>query len=251
MNRLMHRTKLFVNRNGATILTCVSGVGVVVTSVMTVKATLNALPRVEAAKEEKGEELTKLDIVKAAAPAYIPAAVMGASTIACIFGANALNKRKQAALMSAYALLDSSYKEYKRKVIELYGEEADGKVREEIAKDRYEEANVTTESEDPLFYDEFSQRYFNAPTEKVIKAEYEINKKISLWGGAEVNEFYEWLDIPQLDEVKHMGWSTGGLMANTWKDWLDFKHTRVVLDDGLECTIISTWPEPMYDYEYY
>lgn len=248
MNRLMHRTKLFINRNGATILTCVSGVGVVATSVMAVRETPKALRRIEAAKEEKGGELTKLEIVKVAGPAYIPAVAMGVSTIACIFGANALNKRKQAALMSAYALLDSSYKEYKRKVIDLYGEEADDRVREEIAKDHYEEP---IESDDPLFYDEFSQRYFNAPTEKVIKAEYEINKKISLWGGAEVNEFYEWLDIPQLDEVRHMGWSTGGLMGETWKDWLDFKHKKVVLDDGLECTIISPWPEPMYDYEYY
>lgn len=249
MNRLMHRTKLFVNRNGATILTCVSGVGVVATSVMAVKETPKALRRIEAAKEEKGGELTKLEIVKVAGPAYIPAVAMGVSTIACIFGANALNKRKQAALMSAYALLDSSYKEYKRKVVELYGEESDEKVREEIAKDHYTDA--AEESEDPLFYDEFSQRYFNAPTEKVIRAEYEINKKISLWGGAEVNEFYDWLDIPQLDGAKHMGWSTGGLMADTWKDWLDFKHKKIVMDDGLECTIISTWPEPMYDYEYY
>jgi hypothetical protein len=215
---------------------------------MAVRETPKALRRIEAAKEEKGGELTKLEIVKVAGPAYIPAAAMGVSTIACIFGANALNKRKQAALMSAYALLDSSYKEYKRKVVELYGEEADEKVREEIAKDHYTNAE---ESDDPLFYDEFSQRYFNAPTEKVIKAEYEINKKINLWGGAEVNEFYEWLDIPQLDEVKHMGWSTGGLMADTWTEWLDFKHKKIVMDDGLECTIISTWPEPIYDYEYY
>jgi hypothetical protein len=214
---------------------------------MAVKATPKALMLLEEAKKEKGEELTKVEVIKAAGPVYIPAIMTGAATIACIFGANILNRRQQAALMSAYALLDSSYKEFKEKV----GEETVAKVKEEIAKDRFKEANVDLESDDPLFYDEFSGRYFNAPMEKVIKAEYEINKKISLWGGAEVNEFYDWLDIPPIDVGKNMGWSTGGLMADTWKDWLEFNHKKVVLDDGLECTIISTWPEPMYDYEYY
>lgn len=247
MNKLLRRTKLFLNRNGSTILTCVGGVGVIATSVMAVKATPKALMLLEEAKKEKGEELTKVEVIKAAGPVYIPAIVTGAATIACIFGANVLNKRNQAALMSAYALLDSSYKEFKEKV----GEETVVKVKEEIAKDRFKEADVDLESDDPLFYDEFSGRYFNAPMEKVIKAEYEINKKISLWGGAEVNEFYDWLDIPPIDVGKNMGWSTGGLMADTWKDWLEFNHKKVVLDDGLECTIISTWPEPMYDYEYY
>lgn len=44
---------------------------------------------------------------------YIPTAAFGLSTIACIMGANALNSRKQAALTSAYALINQSYKEYK------------------------------------------------------------------------------------------------------------------------------------------
>lgn len=251
MNKLLRRTKLFLDRNGSTILTCVGGVGVIATSVLAVKATPKALMLLEEAKKEKGEELTKVEVIKTAGPAYIPAIITGAATIACVFGANVLNKRQQASLMSAYALLDNSYKDYKKKVGELYGEEAAAKVTEEIAKDRYKEADVNLESDDPLFYDEFSGRYFNAPIEKVLKAEYEINRKISLWGGAELNEFYNWLDIPPIDVGKNMGWSTGGLMADTWKDWLDFNHKKVVMDDGLECTIISTWPEPMYDYEYY
>lgn len=44
---------------------------------------------------------------------YSPAVAIGASTIACIMGANALNRRQQVALTSAYALDQNSYKEYK------------------------------------------------------------------------------------------------------------------------------------------
>ena len=116
MNHLLHHSKLFFKRNSSTILTCVGALGVVTTSVLAVKATPKALALIEAAKEEKGEELTPVETVQVAGPVYIPAIVTGVSTIACIFGANALNKRQQAALMSAYALLDSSYKEYKAKV---------------------------------------------------------------------------------------------------------------------------------------
>ena len=45
-------------------------------------------------------------------------------SIVCIFGANVLNKKWQASIASAYALLDSLYKDYKNKVKELYGDDA-------------------------------------------------------------------------------------------------------------------------------
>lgn len=59
---------------------------------------------------------------------YIPAAISGTATIFCIFGANVLSKRQQAALTSAYALLNDSYNNYKDKLKELYGEEAHQKI---------------------------------------------------------------------------------------------------------------------------
>lgn len=251
MNKLLRQSKVFLNRYSSTILTCVGGAGVVVTSVMAVKATPKALKLLEQAKDEKGEELTKLEVVKVAGPVYIPSIVMGVSTIACIFGANVLNQRKQAALMSAYAVLDNSYKDYRNKVEELYGEEADAHVRSEIVKDKYEEENVEVDDNKQLFYDAFSERYFESTMENVIRAQYAINRKISLWGGADLNEFYEALDIPPVDYGKHLGWSSGSLMEMAWSDWLDFDHEKVVMDDGLECYIITISVEPMFDYEYY
>ena len=152
----------FLKRNASTILTCVGAVGVVATSVMAVKATPKVLTLIEKAKEEKGEELTKWETVKIAAPAYIPTVLIGAGTIACIFGSNVISKRQQASLMSAYALLDSSYKEYKNKVDELYGEEAGQKVREEIAKDKYTGDDDILENDNvQQFFDFYSGRYFH------------------------------------------------------------------------------------------
>ena len=251
MNGRVRSSTMFMKRNASTILTCVGGAGVVATSVMAVKATPKAMRLLEEAQAEKGEDLTKLEKVKVAGPAYVPAIIVGASTLACVFGANVLNQRKQAALMSAYALLDSSYKDYRKKVEALYGEGADKNVRTELAKDKYDENDISVNDGKQLFYDEYSERYFETTMEDVIKAQYEINRKIAMWGGATLNDFYEFVGLPTVDYGDYIGWSYGTLFEMCWEPWLDFYHEKVELDDGLECFIIRYSTEPMYDYEYY
>lgn len=251
MNNLLNRSKVFVNRNASTILTCVGGVGVVTTAIMAVKATPKASSLLDTAKNEKGDDLTTLEKVKVAGPVYIPSVLSGVATLACIFGANALNKRQQAALMSAYALLDSSYKDYKKKTIELYGEEADARVKEEMAKDKYKKTDITRTIGKQLFYDDFSGRYFESTMENVINAQYAINRKIALRSGAYLNEWYEALDIPPTEYGSGLGWSSGMLMDYQWSGWLEFIHNKVMIDDDLECIIIAMSVEPMFDFEYY
>lgn len=248
---LLQSSMLFLKKNASTILTCAGGAGVIATSVIAVKATPKALALLENAKEEKGEDLTKTEKVKVAGPAYIPAVLMGVSTIACIFGANALNQRQQAALMSAYALLDNSYKDYKKKVEELYGKDVESFVREEIAKDKYEEDPYPVEDGMQLFYDEFSQRYFNATTEQVLRAEHEVNRMLATDYGVYLNEFYELLGIERVDYGDYLGWSTGEIVEMQWHCWIDFHHQKVIMEDGLECTIISMYTEPTFGFEDY
>lgn len=251
MNNLLNSSKLFLKRNASTILTGVGSAGVIATSVLAVKATPKALTLLEEAKEEKGEDLTKLEAVSVAGPAYIPAIIVGASTIACIVGANILNTRKQAALMSAYALLDSSYKEYRNKVNELYGEDADKTVKAEIAKDKYENEKYPLEDNKNLYYDNYSERYFEATAETILKAENYINKRLSECHGAYLNEFYEHVGLETTDYGDYMGWSSEEMYETTWSSWLDFDHHKVIMDDGLECTIISFSMDPTFDFENY
>lgn len=251
MNKLFNASKMFVKKNGSTIVTCVGSAGVFATSIMAVKATLKAMMLLDDARKEKGDDLTKFEKVMVAGPAYIPAVVVGVSTIACIFGANALNKRQQTALMSAYALLDSSYKEYKSKVVDLYGEEIDSRVREEIAKDKYTGDNKSNDNDNVLFYDEFSGRYFESTTADVLKAEYETNKKISGWGGAYLNDFYHALGLDPTEYGGHLGWSASGLYEMYREQWLDFNHEKFILDDGLEGYIITFVQEPILGFEDY
>lgn len=251
MSKLLGHSKVLLKRNASTILTYIGGAGVIATSVLAVKATPKAIKVIEKAEEEKGEELTKIEIIKTAGPCYIPAIITGVSTIACIFGANVLNKRQQAALMSAYALLDNSYKEYKNKVQELYGEESDKRIRTEIVKDKYENADILEEDDGKqLFYDSYSNRYFRATNETVLRAEYEINKILNEDCYASLNEFYDLLGISSIEHGDYVGWSSAQMFEMYWSSWINFYHKKVEMDDGMECFIIEA-TEPMTDFEDY
>lgn len=250
MNNLLSQSKSFLSRNASTILTVLGGVGVVGTAVLAVKATPKALALVEEAEVEKGEKLTTWEAVKSAGPVYIPAVVVGASTLACIFGANVLNKHQQAALASAYALIDSSYKEYKNKLKELYGEETHNNIIDALAVEKAEDVRVANynltsycdlsiedgSSEPRLFYDEYSNRFFQTTIEQVMNAEYHINRNFVLRGYVTLNEFYEFLGLEQTEYGSTVGWAVDDEMY-----WIDFNHRKALLDnETLEAYIIET-----------
>lgn len=152
-----------------TILTCIGAAGVIATSIAAVRATPKAEMLLKEAECEKGEELTTTEVIKVASPVYIPALLIGATTIACIFGANILNTRQQASLMSAYGLLDASYKEYRNKVKELYGEESDRKAKEEVAKVHYTEIPEELSDDKQLFFDFATLNYFESTMDEVLQ----------------------------------------------------------------------------------
>lgn len=251
VQKLAYKSKGYLHRNAPTILTCVGAIGVVATAVTAVKATPKVMGLLEAQEAEKEYELTTMEKIQIAGPHYIPSILIGAGSIVCIFGANMLNKRHQASLASAYALLDTSFKKHKKKVEELYGENANAQVRAGIAKDNFEEVSIEYEDDKLLFYDNFSERYFNATLADVIQAEYNLNRQLCNDGGAYLNEFYEFLDIPQIPAGQELGWSTGILESHYWANWIEFDHEKVVMDDGLECTIINMRYEPVIDFAYY
>jgi hypothetical protein len=230
------------------------GVGVIATVVTAVKATPKALILLDQAEEDKGEKLTKFEALRVAGPIYIPSVLIGAGTLACIFGANVVSKRQQATLMSAYALLDNSYKEYKKKVDELYGDGAGERVREEIAKDKYAGDGNLSDDDKELFYDFHSGRYFESTKEAVMAAEYETNRALFVNGAVSLGEFYDFLGLEYLPEYDVVGWTCCQLEEMYWHPWIEFDHEETVIDEdpdgnsGLECTIIHLPLGPIVDY---
>lgn len=246
------KTKLFFKKNASTILTIFGAAGVVATAVTAIQATPKAMRLIEEKKSEKGGELTKWEITQVAAPAYIPSAIICVATVGCILGAQVLNKRTQARLTSAYALLNTSYKQYRKKANDIYGEDADQKINEEIAKDQYNEEQP--EVEDPtqmLFYDIYSKQYFTSTEADVNQAEYLINRSLNLRGYATAKEFYDFLGIKSVDSGEELGWSTGMNLEYYWQEWIDFHHQYTIMEDGLECCIIYMTQEPSLEWQNY
>ena len=246
------KTKLFFKKNASTILTCLGGIGVVATAVTAVQATPKAMKLIEEKKVEKGGELTKWEVIKTTSIVYTPSVLIGIGSIGCIFGANVLNKRTQARLTSAYAMLHQTHRTYRKKVNDIYGEDADQKVQEELAKDKYEEDKP--EVEDPtqmLFYDIYSKQYFTSTEADVKEAEYLINRSLNLRGYATAKEFYDFLNIPSVDSGEELGWSTGMNLEYYWQEWIDFHHQYTIMEDGLECCIIYMMQEPNLEFQEY
>lgn len=247
MSNLLNTAQRFVKKNSATILTVGGAIGVVATAVTAVKATPKAMALLDKAKEEKGVELTMVETVKIAGPAYISSVLIGAGTLACIFGANILNKRKQASLISAYALLDNSYKEYKNKVKDIYGEEADANVRHEIAKDHVQDVEKPP-GEKKLFFDMYSMKYFEATIEDITAVENAINREMQTHEAVSLNYYLDLLNIPHDNQYSELGWSVGQMHDMYWTSWIDLYTEVTELDDGLELCIVTIMQEPVPNY---
>lgn len=118
------RLKRYVKSHKSLLLTLAASTGVVLTGIFAGTGTIKA-NKIIKSEEKKAEienvELTKTDVFLLTWKCYIPAVASGVGSIACIFGLNVLNKKQQEQLISAYALLNNTYHEYRKQVIERYG----------------------------------------------------------------------------------------------------------------------------------
>ena len=141
IKKAFYRSTAYLKRHSPTILTFVGATGVVATVIMSARATPKAMMLLEEAEAQKGEELDKLETIRTAAPAYIPVAAIGISSLICLFGANVLNQRNQASLTAAYAMLNESYSRYRGAANTVFGDDADSKIKAEVAKETYLQTN--------------------------------------------------------------------------------------------------------------
>lgn len=262
IQRALYKSGLYLKKYSPVALSCAASVGVIVTVVTAIKATPKAVELVKAdsRKNHNGDPYayTRKEAFMSAWKCYIPTAAFGLSTIACIMGANALNSRKQAALTSAYALINQSYKEYKDKLKELYGEEAHNAIVDSIVSEKCKDVFLYASDwagyscldfgEDTAaypeivrtFYDSFSQRYFETTISKVIQAEYHLNRNFMFKGVIPLNDFYEFLGLEKNEFGETVGWSS----CNGDIYWIDFNHHKLTLEDGMEIFVIDMVFEP-------
>lgn len=236
-----------VSKHSPEILTGLGIAGMITTTVLAVKATPKAMKACEERKVEQGGELSKLDCVKAAWKYYIPAAVTGVTSAACLIGANSVNAKRNAALATAYKISETAFIEYKDKVVETIGDKKEQTIRDKVAEDRVKRNPVSsnevfiTSKGNTLFYDSLSGRYFETDIEYVKKVVNEINRRLLNEMYISLNEFYTELGLHETRMGDELGWNIDDGM-------LDIHFSPQMSDDGRPCLAIDYSIAPKYDY---
>lgn len=255
----MSKLSTYLKNIAPTVLSIAAIGGMVATAILAAKASRKAELRRAEVENDKGCILNKTEVVLTVAPIYIPAVVTGVSTAICILGANVLNRRQQAALTSAYALAGESFRKYKNKVKDIYGEEAHRKILEELDVETITASDIQAPGlvgnsclsfdhpeERHIFILETENRRFESTFSKVLAAEYHLNRNYSLGGLVELNELYRFLGLKETELGSRLGWSLGSGV-----DWVDFNHVKTTLPDGTSCFHIEMPFGPSADFAEY
>lgn len=249
LSKIVKNTKVTLSKHSPEILTGIGIAGMCGTVVLAVKATPKALKLMEDAEYEKGESLTVPEKAKACWKCYIPTAVSGVTSMACIIGANSVNARRNAALATAYKLSETAFTEYKQQVVETIGEKKEKIVKEKIAKKKIQKNPVSnnqvivTEKGNTLCYDSISGRYFRSDIETIKKAVNELNSRMV--GGEmyiSLTEYYLEIGLQPTKVSDELGWNLNheGIIE------LDFSSH--IADDGTPCVVVDYLVAPRYDY---
>lgn len=230
--------------------------GMLTTTVLAVKATPKALQLMEDRKEElEVEKLPPVEIVKATWKCYIPAAISGAVSIACIVGSNSVNAKRNAALAAAYKLSETALVEYQEGVIKTIGEKKEKTVRDAIAEKHIQENPINkteifvTGKGQTLCLDPLSHRYFYSSKDKIDRVVNKLNYEIATspfdTDGVTLNDFYDELGLPGTMTGDSIGWCLRtGL--------IEYHPGSQIVPEGEEhegepCLVIEFVNPPRYD----
>lgn len=246
---LVSNTRQFANKHSPEILTGVGIAGMITTTVLAVRATPKALELLEEKKNEDWvDELSPLEVVKTAWKPYVPAAVTGIASVACLIGASSVNAKRNAALATAYKLSETALTEYREKVIETIGEKKEKTVRDKVAEERVKKNPVSksevivTNNGTTLCFDPISARYFKSSIDKIKRAENELNKQMlhDISGYVSLNEFYDELGLDHTSVGDDLGWNVDRL--------IDISFSSQLNDNGEPSVVLDYLVAPKYDF---
>lgn len=237
--KLVESAKTAVSKHSPEILTGIGIAGMITTTVLAVKATPKALKLIdECKKEEKVDKLSAVETVKVAWKCYIPAAVTGTASIACLIGASSVHAKRNAVLATAYKLSETALTEYKEKVVETIGEKKEKTIREAIDEDHIAKNPVSkndvivTDRGSTLCYDHLSGRYFYSDIELIKRAVNEINRTMLTQMYVSLNDFYDELGLKHTRLGDELGWSIDSKLV-------DIEFSSHISDDGRPCLVID------------
>ena len=163
---------------------------------------------------------------------YGPAIILGTLSITSILASNNILRKRNVALGAAYAAIDKSFKEYRGRVIERFGEQVDTELKYDIKAKKFEEIEVDPETgkekkvkktvmvADPnlqsdyaVYFDSKSRNYETNPdyNRMFLKAQQAFaNDKLQTRGHLFLNEVLDDLDLPRTPAGQIVGWTKDG-----------------------------------------
>lgn len=247
---LAKNVSIFARKHSPEILTGLGVVGMIATTITAVTATPKALELINENKDENGY-ISKKDTIKVAWKQYIPSSIIGIASIACIVGSNKVSLHRSALLAAACSISEKKLKEYKSKVVDVLGEKKEKEdVYESIIQDRIDDSPTPTcepkKSDDILFYDVWSGRYFYSDRNKVDRAVNELNSIFLQADQVCLNDFYDSINLDRNQFGYICGWN-----RQTTK-LIEIRYSSHIAKDGNPCLAVDFFqdPTPLMDYIY-
>lgn len=244
------KVELKAIKHSPEILAGVGVVGVVGSLVMACKATTKLSDVLEESKEQldkikevaadpayeekysqddakKDTTITYVQTAMKVTKLYAPSVILCASSLGCLLASNNILKKRNAALSAAYMTVDKSFKEYRKRVADRFGEEVEKEIRynikaEEITKVD-ENGNEVTETvkvmdgtDDPNSYSDYARFFDESCAAWQNDAEYNLtflkaqqqyaNDLLKARGRLFLNEVYRMLGIDETKAGQVVGW---------------------------------------------
>lgn len=256
VNGMVSKTVMKLKKHSPEILVVAGIAGTVVSAVLACKATTKVAEILDETKGTldtihegmetgaiNGQEYTTEDgkkdtvVVYAQtgmklAKLYAPAIILGTLSITSILASNNILRKRNVALGAAYAAIDKSFKEYRGRVIERFGEQVDTELKYGIKAKKFEEIEVDPETgkekkvkktvmvADPnlqsdyaVYFDSKSRNYETNPdyNRMFLKAQQAFaNDKLQTRGHLFLNEVLDDLDLPRTPAGQIVGWTKDG-----------------------------------------
>ena len=248
------RTGLKIKKYSPEILMGIGVVGIVSSTVLACKATLKVdevitdaeekITRIKNTNESLAfteEEYSATDYKKDMTIVYVqtgvefaklygPAILLGTASISCILGSHVIMKKRNIALMAAYKTIEQAFGNYRKRVVDKYGEEIDHNFKHGITKEKmtvieedengkkkkvkkevdiYDPSNVSIYAK---FFDESSTQWSKTPEYNMLFLKCQQNYANDLLksrGHIFLNEVYDMLGIPRTNAGSVVGWILG------------------------------------------
>ena len=208
---------------------------------------------------------TKKDKVIKHIKHYFPAYLVVFGTTICIIQTERLNQRDKAVLLTLCNKLQENYIQYKNESEKYLSSSDKEKINKELLNKKQKELlddkiklyevdpkTIEDRKDKKLFYETYFGTFFEKTFEEVLEAEKMLNTQLGLTGFASLSDFYDFLGLKYSDEADFLGWCTDQKLyygGQAISPFVDFEHSMMVGDDGIEYYYIGFSNEPKVNYD--